>query len=101
MEINKYFTKNKLISICIIIIILIIVRIFYNELYNNDIEGFELTETLNKDLLSKYKSTDAQESVSLNNANAEMQIRSWSNKIYNMQNTTQQSKAIAFYKTFR
>jgi len=98
MEINKYFTKNKLISICIIIIILIIVRIFYNELYNNDIEGFALTETLNKDLLSKYKSTDAQESVSLNNANTEMQIRSWSNKIYNMQNTTQQSKAIAFYK---
>jgi hypothetical protein len=101
MEFNKYFTKNKLISICIIIIILIIVRIFYNELYNNNnnnIESFTLTETLNKDLLSKYKSTNAQEISDSNNTNTEMQIMSWSNKIYNMQNTTQQSKAIAFYK---
>ena len=75
-------------------------KILYNTQYDAqyNIEGFDTSNNLVSDLLSKYKSTDAQKTVDLNNINTEMQITSWSNKIYNMQNSLQQSKAIAFYK---
>jgi len=97
MEISKYISKKKLIYICIIIVIFIIIRILYYTLYY-DLEHFASTDNLITDLLSKYKSTNAQQIADPNNINTEMQIKSWNNKIYNMQNTTQQSKAISFYK---
>ena len=100
MDITNYISKKSLTCVCIIIIILIILRILYNTQYNAyyNIEGFDTSNNLVSDLLSKYKSTDAQKTVDLNNINTEMQITSWSNKIYNIQNSLQQSKAIAFYK---
>ena len=100
MDITNYISKKSLTCVCIIIIIIIILRILYNTQYDAqyNIEGFDTSNNLVSDLLSKYKSTDAQKTVDLNNINTEMQITSWSNKIYNMQNSLQQSKAIAFYK---
>jgi hypothetical protein len=100
MDITNYISKKSLTCVCIIIIILIILRILYDAQYDAqyNIEGFDTSNNLVSDLLSKYKSTDAQKTVDLNNINTEMQITSWSNKIYNMQNSLQQSKAIAFYK---
>jgi hypothetical protein len=100
MEITKYITKKTMIYICIIIVIIIIFRILYNTFYNNEnnenIEGFDLSNNPASDLLSKYKSADAQFTVNLNDTNTEMQIYLWSNKIYNLQK--QQTKAISFYK---
>ena len=101
MDINKYVSKNTLIFICIIIVILIILRLLYSNIYSNlnsNVEGFSTSDKLITDILTKYKSTNAQDISNPNNSNKEMQIASWSNKIYNMQNITQQSKAIAFYK---
>ena len=53
-------------------------------------------------LLLKSKSTEVetvvQTSANNTNSNKEMEIKSWNNKIFNMQNVTQQSKPIAFYK---
>ena len=89
--------------ICIGVIILIIVRILYlniNEDDNKNIETFIIDNNNAIDLLStKLKSTDALHYDNTTGPNSEMAIRPWSNKIYNMQNTTlQQIKQIAFYK---
>ena len=65
------------------------------------IEGFDGDSAL--DLLSKIKSYDAQIVNNTNNnntGNLEMNIYSWSNKLYNIQNAASglQYKSIAFYK---
>ena len=92
MEINKYISKKNLYYITIFVVILIIVRILYSIFYtneNNNIEGFNINNDAATDLLSKYKSTDAQIIVNPTNKNTEMQIYVWSNQIYNMENTFQ------------
>ena len=86
MDINKYVSKNTLIFICIIIVILIILRLLYSNIYSNlnsNVEGFDTSDKLITDILTKYKSTNAQDISNPNNSNKEMQIASWSNKIYN------------------
>lgn len=97
MEITKYVSKKNLIYISIIIIILIILRILYNQVYSNT-EGFDVSNNAASDLLSKLKSAEAQYVVDTKNPNLEMQIYSWSNQLYNIQNISNQTKAIAFYK---
>ena len=97
MEINKFISKKSLFYICIIIVILIIIRISYTTFYTN-IEGFDLNNNNATDLLSKYKSNDAQLNITPDNTNLEMRIYSWSNQIYNLQNQSSQYKALAFYK---
>ena len=97
MEISKQITKKTIIYICIIIIIIIILRILYSNVYSN-IEGFDTSTSAANDLLSKLKSTYAQEIVNPTNIDLEMQIYSWSNKLHNMLYTLEQTKPIAFYK---
>jgi len=63
-------------------------------LYTNT-EGFDISNNIATDLLTKIKSTDTQNIVNPQNSNTEMQIYSWNNQINNIAN---QSKAIAFYK---
>lgn len=94
MEINKYMSKRTMIYICIIIVIFIILRILYNTIYSNT-EGFDISNNIATDLLTKIKSIDTQSIVNPLNPNTEMQIYSWNNQITNI---TIQSKAIAFYK---
>jgi hypothetical protein len=89
--------------ICIGIIILIILRFLYlniNEDGNKNIETFIIDNNNAIDLLSsKLKSTDALHYDNKTGLKSEMAIYPWSNKIYNMQNTTlQQIKQIALYK---
>ena len=90
-------SRKTIIYICIAIVILIIIRILYSTFFSNT-EGFDINNNNATDLLSKLKSSDAQKIVNSSNTNLEMQISSWNNKIYNMQNLANQSKAIAFYK---
>jgi hypothetical protein len=101
MEINKYISKKNLYYITIFVVILIIVRILYSIFYtneNNSIEGFNINNDAATDLLSKYKSTEAQNIVDPTNKNTEMQIYVWNNRIYNMENPTSLTKAISLYK---
>jgi hypothetical protein len=99
-------TKQILICICLIIVCLIIIRCLYfylnidffgNNFFGNK-EGFAVNNELSIDLLSKFKSNDAQIYASPTSNNLEMQIHSWSTKIYNMQSTSQQVKPISLYK---
>ena len=99
MEITKYISKKTLIYICIIIVILIILRILYSTFYIDSIvEGFDLSNNPATDLLTKYKSNNAQLIVNSTNENLEMKIYSWSNQLYNIQNPSTKSRALAFYK---
>ena len=96
-------TIKLLTYICIGVIILIIVRILYlniNEDSNKNIEPFIIDNNNAIDLLAtKLKSTEALDYDTKPGTTSEMAIHPWSNKIYNMQNTTlQQIKQIALYK---
>ena len=95
MDINKYISKKTLIYICIIIVILIIFRILYNTF---DVESFAINNGDAIDLLTKIKSRDAQNGINLNSSDLEMQIFSWSNYAYNLNNPLNTIKPIAFYK---
>ena len=101
--------KKYLPYVFIGIIILIILRILYLNINDNDtntnidnynLETFVIDNNNAVDLLSiKYKSTDALQFSNNKSSNIEMQIYPWSNKLYNIQNTTlQQLKPIALYK---
>jgi len=104
-------TKQLLVYICIVIVCLIIIRCLYFYLNNDknwfsdiDIniftnkEGFAINDDPAIDLLTKSKSSSVQQFADSSSNNLEMQIHSWSTKIYNMQNTSQQVKSIALYK---
>ena len=95
MDINKFISKKVLIYICIIIIILIVFRILYSTI---NVENFEINNGDAIDLLTKLKSAEAQNGINLNSSDLEMQIFSWSNNLYNINNPTKTIKPIAFYK---
>ena len=97
MEINKYISKKTIIYICILIIIIISLRVLYSKFYLN-IEGFSASNSPATDLLSKLKSSDAQLIANSNDLDLEMQINTWNNQMHNTLSSSQQSKAIAFYK---
>ena len=97
MDINKYISKKAIIYVCIIIIILIVFRILYST-FNSNIENFSINNGNAVDLLSKLKSAKAQNGINLNSSDLEMQIFSWSNYLYNLNNSTNTLKPIAFYK---
>jgi hypothetical protein len=97
MDINKYISKKVLIYICIIIVVLIALRILYSTFYIN-IENFEINNENAVDLLNKIKSGSAQNGINLNSSDLEMQIFSWSNYIYNLNNSENGIKPISFYK---
>jgi hypothetical protein len=97
MDINKYISKKVLIYICIIIIILIIFRVLYTT-FNSEIENFSANNCNATDLLTKFKSGSAQNGINLNSSDLELQIFSWSNYLYNINNSSNTIKPIAFYK---
>jgi len=106
MDYTKYFSKKFLINMCILIIVIIIFRILYTTFISDpNNESFINNENIVADLLSKQKSyliTDNSYKDQLNavssNTDKELQIYKWSNQLYNIQNPSQQSKAISFYK---
>lgn len=94
-------TKKFLIYVCVGIVILIILRVLYTTIKDNNynIENFIIDNNNAVDLLStKIKSKAALLYSTEQTTNPEYKIHPWSNKIYNLENITQQQKPIALYK---
>ena len=88
-------TKQYLINLCIVIIIIIILRFLYIRL--NKLEGFTINTVNVVDLLSKQTSNIMNENSSSGFTQVSV-IKPWTTKIYNMQSITRQTKDIAIYQ---
>ena len=92
--------RRFLLYICLIIICIVIIRCLYMFLVDTHIESFDgnNVNTDAVDLLSKYKSSSAQQVIGSNETNLEMKIHAWTTKNYNRNSALQQIKAIGLYK---
>lgn len=87
--------KPVLITLCVLIVVIIVVKIYLSSKSNGN-EGF--TSNTPPDLLTKIKSYEAQASAGASNsADLELGIYPWTTKLHNLQ-TTNQVKAIGLYK---